>query len=297
MANYREILESVADGVYFVDRNRRITFWNAAASSISGHDRRTVIHRVCSGGPLQHVDGEGRRLCAEGCPLTAVLADGLPRDGDVLLQHAQGHRVPVHVAVRPLRGKTGDIVGAVETFTDTTAALEARHRTAELERLAFVDVLTGLGNRAFIDRQIASRMGEFARRGQPFGVLMLDLDHFKRVNDTWGHDAGDTVLKTVGRTLAAATRVEEFVGRWGGEEFIALVRASDESGLASVGERYRRMIAETEVRLPEGALRVTVSIGGTVVRITDCLSTLLRRADEHLYRSKREGRDRATVAA
>jgi len=159
------------------------------------------------------------------------------------------------------------------------------------------DALTGLGNRAFTELQIAVRMGEFARHAQAFGVLVLDLDHFKLVNDTWGHDIGDAVLRTVGRALAAATRVEDFVGRWGGEECIARIRTADEAHLAAAGERYRRMVAESEVPSPEGALRVTVSIGGAVVRVSDCLSTLLRRADEHLYRSKREGRDRATVAA
>src|SRR5512139_969437 len=84
---HEEILDSVADGVYFVDRERRITFWNRAATEISGHRREDVVGHTCPTGPLQHVDMEGRRLCQTACPLTYVLADGQPRQADVLLRH------------------------------------------------------------------------------------------------------------------------------------------------------------------------------------------------------------------
>ncbi len=184
---YHEILDNVADGVYFADRECRITFWNRAATEISGHPRESVVGRQCSQGPLQHVDMEGRRLCqTDACPLSSVLADGQPRQADILLHHRDGHRVPVRVSVRPIRSQTGEVTGAVETFTDITALLAVERRAAELERMAFIDPLTGLGNRQFGERELESALSELDRHGRTFGLLLLDIDDFKSVNDTLG---------------------------------------------------------------------------------------------------------------
>jgi diguanylate cyclase (GGDEF)-like protein/PAS domain S-box-containing protein len=294
---YHEILDNVADGVYFADRERRITFWNRAATEISGHPRESVVGRQCLQGPLQHVDMEGRRLCqTAACPLSFVLADGQPRQADVLLRHRDGHRVPVRVSVRPIRSRAGDVIGAVETFTDLTALLAVERRAAELERLAFIDALTGLGNRQFGERQLESSLAELDRHDRPFGLLLLDVDHFKAVNDTWGHDTGDAVLRAIGRTLSGAARTEDFVARWGGEEFLALVRESEVTGLTSAGERIRRMVAAAIVSIPGSEISVTVSIGGTIARAAETATQLLRRADALLYRSKERGRNQVTVS-
>jgi diguanylate cyclase (GGDEF)-like protein/PAS domain S-box-containing protein len=292
---YHEILDNVADGVYFVDRERRITYWNRAATEISGHARENVVGHRCPQGPLQHVDMEGRRLCQTACPLSYVLADGQPRQADVLLRHRDGHRVPVRVSVRPIRSQTGEVTGAVETFTDITPLLAVERRAAELERLAFIDTLTGLGNRQFGERQLESALSELDRHGRVFGLLLLDIDHFKNVNDTWGHETGDAVLRAVGRTLSGAARTEDFTARWGGEEFLVLVRESEIPGLGSAAERIRRMVAAASVNLPGAEIAVTVSIGGTIARPGETETQLLRRADLLLYRSKEHGRNRVTV--
>jgi diguanylate cyclase (GGDEF)-like protein/PAS domain S-box-containing protein len=294
-ATYQEILENVADGVYFVDRERRITYWNRGASEISGHPRESVIGHTCPMGPLQHVDMEGHRLCQTACPLSYVLADGQPRQADVLLRHRDGHRVPVRVSVRPIRSKTGEVTGAVETFTDITSQLAVERRAAELERLAFIDMLTGLGSRQFGERQLESALSELDRHGRGFGMLMLDIDDFKRVNDTWGHETGDAVLRAVGRTLAGAARAEDFVARWGGEEFLVLVRETSVPGLVSAGERIRRMVSASSVPLAQAQVGVTVSVGGTIAHPGETALELLRRADVLLYKSKERGRNCVTV--
>ncbi len=291
-----EILDNVADGVYFVDRDRRITFWNRAATEISGHPRESVVGQTCPQGPLQHVDMEGHRLCQTACPLSYVLEDGQPRQADILLRHHDGHRVPVRVSVRPIRSETGEVTGAVETFTDITPLLALERRAAELERLTFIDALTGLGNRRFGERQLESAISELDRHARDFGLLLLDIDNFKSVNDTWGHETGDAVLRAIGRTLSGAARTEDFIARWGGEEFVALVRESEIAGLTAAGERLRRMVAATSVSLPGAEVGVTVSVGGTLARAAETGAELLRRADVLLYRSKERGRNQVTVA-
>ncbi len=137
---------------------------------------------------------------------SSVLGDGQPRSANVFLCHRDGHRVPVRVSVRRLRSPTGEVVGAVETFTDISPLLAVQRRAAELERMAFIDSLTGLANRTFGERQLENHLAEQSGYGRPFGLLLLDVDHFKIVNDTWGHETGDAVLRAVGRTLSAAAR-------------------------------------------------------------------------------------------
>ena len=297
MIDYRDILDNVSEGVYFVDRQRRITFWNDAASEITGHPREALLGGECPEGPLRHVDDEGRALCRTGCPLKKVLQDGTPRKAAVFLQHRDGHRLPVRVSVRPIRGASGAITGAVETFSDDSALVDSRRRASELEKLAFADTLTGLGNRRFAEQQLLRQMVAFQRHGRPFGVLLLDIDHFKKVNDTWGHAAGDAVLAAVGRTVAGTVRGDDFVGRWGGEEFLAIVTEADEQRLVNAGERCRRMVNGCVLQHESTSLSVTVSIGGALVRPGDDLRSLVKRADDLLYRSKSGGRNRLSIAA
>ncbi len=292
----REILDDVADGVYLVDRDRRITFWNRAATEISGHPPEAVVGHRCPTGPLQHVDAEGRRLCQTACPLSFVLADGQPRQADVFLRHRDGHRVPVRVSVRPIRSSTGEVEGAIETFTDITPLLALQRRAAELERLAFIDALTGLGNRQFGERQLESYQAEQDRHGRRFGLLLLDVDRFKDINDRLGHEAGDALLRSLGRTLAGAARTEDFVCRWGGDEFVVLVREGDAVGVASAGERFRSMVAVSSAAVDGAELAVSVSVGAAISGSGGTPAELLRRADAALYVSKKRGRNRLTVS-
>jgi diguanylate cyclase (GGDEF)-like protein/PAS domain S-box-containing protein len=293
----REILDCVSDGVYFVDASRRITYWNEAASEITGHAREDVVGCRCPEGPLRHVDEEGRALCRDGCPLAATLLDGQPRTARVLLQHRDGHRLPVRVAVRAIRDEGGSIVGAVETFADDSALTDARRRAAELARLAFADSLTGLANRRLAEQELSRQLARLDRHGKRFGVLLLDLDHFKLVNDSHGHEVGDAALAMVGRTLGAAARATDFVARWGGEEFLAIVESEGLEELRVVAERFRRLVESCSLQHSDVAIRVTVSVGGALARPGEAAPALLRRADAELYRCKDSGRNRACIAA
>ncbi|GAG00076.1 unnamed protein product, partial [marine sediment metagenome] len=124
-----------------------------------------------------------------------------------------------------------------------------------------------------------------------------DIDHFKRVNDSHGHDAGDAVLKTVARTLLESSRGFDILGRWGGEEFLGLVQNVDEDHLGVVSERLRALVAASSVRHGDAEIRVTVSIGATLARTDDTPERLVKRADSVMYESKRAGRNRVTLAS
>ncbi len=111
---YKNIIDNLYDGVYFVDRDRMITYWNKGAERISGYSAGQVIGRRCRDNLLNHVTANGVELCHDHCPLAAVMEDGRPREAEVYLHHADGHRVPVMVRATALRDEGGNIVGAVE---------------------------------------------------------------------------------------------------------------------------------------------------------------------------------------
>jgi len=290
-----EIMDELYDGLYTVDLERRITFWNRAAEKITGYPRAEVIGRSCRDNLLVHVDETGGLLCQHSCPLAATMADGQGREAEVYLHHKMGHRLPVLIRATPLRDKTGRVIGGVEIFGDNSPRLLARQRIRDLERLALVDELTSLPNRRHLQDQILVRLSEQERLGWTFGLLFLDIDRFKLVNDTLGHDMGDQVLTMVGRTFEVTSRPYDLVGRWGGEEFLVVIRNVDDATLARVAERYRVMVQESSLDGPSGPVRVTISVGGTLSRHEDRLKDIINRADECLSVSKKAGRNRVTL--
>jgi len=291
----QELLDHLNDGVYFVDRDRKITFWNRGAQSITGWAPRDVIGRACPEAVLRHVDAEGNELCRNGCPISAALADGKAHMADVFLPHRAGHRVPVRVEVVPVRDAAGAVVGAVEVFTDQTERMEAIRRVEELTEIVFLDPLTGIGNRRYAEVVLEEKMAELTRYGFRFGVLFVDVDRFKEVNDAHGHDTGDAVLKMVAATLARSARSLDFVGRWGGEEFVVLLANVTDFNLPLVADRARRLVEHSELPLADGALKVTVSIGATLVRKGEEIADILKRADGLMYEAKSAGRNRVVV--
>jgi len=293
--SYERIIENLHDGLYFVDRDRVITYWNRAAAQVSGFAANEVVGTRCSDNVLAHVDSEGNTLCTGMCPLAATIADGKPREAEVYLHHKDGHRIPVSVRVSTLTDRNGDIIGGIELFTDISNHAANALRVQELERLALLDNLTQLANRNYIEGELQSRFEEAKRFNVPFGILFIDIDHFKTFNDTYGHHVGDEVLKFVANTLVAGARPFDLYGRWGGEEFIGIIRNVDGKDLESLGNRLRSLIETSYIIHDNEKLYVTVSIGATLVNDNDTIDGLIKRADALLYRSKGAGRNCLTM--
>jgi diguanylate cyclase (GGDEF)-like protein/PAS domain S-box-containing protein len=292
---YEKLLDHMNDGVYFVNRDRKITFWNSGAEKLSGFSPTEALGRRCFDNFLGHVDERGRPLCGDGCPLSKVMLDGQPRQVEIYLRHKNGHRVPVSVRALPLRNHAGGIVGAVEVFSDAAATRRVEKRAIELEQLAFRDALTGLPNRRFLQLKVEQGLDEHRRFARLYGLVIFDIDRFKQVNDIYGHDVGDALLKIVSRTLAQGLRPIDIVGRWGGEEFLVLMPDIDAVGLGDLAERCRVLIAQSSVSTQASRISVTASIGATVLQHSDSAEIAIRRADQLMYQSKRSGGDRTTA--
>lgn len=164
--------------------------------------------------------------------------------------------------------------------------------------LAILDQLTGLYNRRFLGTQGARLLDEAIANDEPMACLMVDIDHFKAVNDRYGHDAGDLVLKEVSARLTTSVRGSDLACRTGGEEFAILMPRTPREAAHDIAARVLGAVSASPVQLAGGgAIDVTVSIGMSSLTATDNLAALLKRADEALYRSKSNGRNRITDEA
>jgi diguanylate cyclase (GGDEF)-like protein/PAS domain S-box-containing protein len=293
--SYQRIIDNLHDGLYLVDRDRIITYWNKAAEKISGFNAHEVVGKSCSDNILTHVDSDGNSLCTSMCPLAASIADGKPREAEIYMHHKDGHRIPVSVRISPLTDREGAIIGGIELFTDISNQAANTLRVKELEKLALLDNLTQLANRNYVEREIQNRFEEKKRFNVPFGILFIDIDHFKKFNDRYGHDVGDDVLKVVAKTFIANARSFDLFGRWGGEEFLGIIRNINSKDLELLGNKLRSLIENSYILRENEKLRVTISIGATPVNENDTIDSLIKRADILLYKSKTEGRNRLTL--
>lgn len=224
-----------------------------------------------------------------------VLATGRPHTDLYRVQHKDGHYVWIEAVTRPvpcIDGKGMDIIYSgrdVSSRVAAEAALEASHR--ELERLARVDALTGLANRRQFDERLELSLLRLKRHGAPLALMYLDVDHFKGINDTWGHAAGDRVLRTFAERLIRCVRATDLVARLGGDEFVVVI---EDAALPDAAETVaRKLLAEMRKGIDIGGASVaaTTSIGiGYADAPTDA-TTLLAAADAALYAAKQAGRN------
>lgn len=290
--NETAVLETLFEGAYRVDPERRITYWNPAAEKLTGFAAAEVVGSRCADGILQHIDASGRLLCHTACPLAETMVDGHGREASVYLHHKLGHRVPVSVRCTVQRDDRGRIMGGLEVFTDSSASDVLRQRIEELEELAYLDRLTQVANRRFADATVDQRLEEFRRYQWPFGVVLFDIDQFKEVNDRWGHLVGDRALRMVANTLAGTARSFDLVARWGGDEFLVVLRNVDSAHLEQIAGRLRTLVESAFLTVGDDEVRVTVSGGTTLAEPGDSPESLLERADRRLYLAKAAGRNR-----
>ncbi len=289
--NARTILDNLLSGVYITDRDRKILYWNQAAEQITGFPAEEVIGSHCFNNILMHINNDGQNLCKTLCPLAKTLDDGIAREGEVFLHHKDGHRTPVKIHTIALKDSSGRTAGCAEIFTDISSFTTTQSRIRQLEKLAFFDHLSQLPNREHIESELDRNFHEFERFGQRFGVLFLDIDHFKRFNDTFGHDAGDQIIITVARTLMSSSRPFDIFGRWGGEEFVGIIKDVDPEKLTRIGNRYRKLIEQSSITIENKRVGITVSIGATVVKKDDSKQSIVKRADVLMYECKQKGRN------
>jgi diguanylate cyclase (GGDEF)-like protein/PAS domain S-box-containing protein len=294
--NLHQLLSYFYEGVYIVDINRKIIFWNTGSERITGYKAEDVVNKFCYNNILRHVTADGKELCFGGCPLHDTLVTGKINEAEVFLHHREGYRVPVSVKSIPLKDDSGTIVAAIEVFTDLRFRKNQQDENRELKELLTVDALTQIPNRRYLDFYLENLVNENVQFDTSFGILFFDIDDFKNVNDFFGHLIGDEVLKLVSKTLKSNVRGNDKVGRWGGEEFIAIVMCENNAELALVSEKLRILVQKSAYEIPESdIIKVTVSIGGTIFNKGENISDTINRADKLMYKAKQNGKNQSQI--
>ena len=278
--NHKLILDNLFEGVYYVDHDLVISYWNKAAERITGYSAEEVIGKRCSANILRHIDADGNELCLQGCPLHATIEDGELREASVFLHHKDGHRVPVHIRAAPLLDEGGEILGGVELFSDNTRTLNMLQQLELSQQDNLIDPLLGVGNRRLGEKLFNNRFSELRMDETPFSVAMMDIDGFKGANDRFGHAVGDRILEMVARSLESTLRTVDTIIRWGGDELLIILPNVGEGALSDILERIRIFTEKSYFMLDGEKISVSVSLGGTQARQEDDLQSLVDRADK-----------------
>lgn len=285
--NVLSILRNINDGVIVVDRQGHILEVNPAARSILGLSARWQPDTAWQQTFCRH-DGAGRAL-ANSAQLPLVRA----RNGEKFTGHSGIFRAPqqpdiwLSINGQGLYDSKHALVGGVITFRDIT---DVTRRTTELEKRAQFDDLTGLPNRSAFHEQLRRAIGRSQRRGQPLAVLFVDLDRFRSVNDTLGHDTGDAVLREVAARLRKNLRIGDFSGRWGGDEFVVCLEDFGESANAAAAAQKLVLVLSEKYSVNKSEVYATPSIGIAISPDTGSeAERLIKAADIAMHEAKKRG--------
>jgi diguanylate cyclase (GGDEF)-like protein len=211
---------------------------------------------------------------------------------------AMGNAVLGEIALSPTHASksSADVAALVQLLgRELAGPLRITALVEQSERLATLDALTGLLNRRAFLRGVEVEMARSTRYGLPLSTLLIDIDHFKQINDRHGHAMGDRALVEVSGAVKRSLRQMDVPCRWGGEELVVMLPNTDVDGALVVAERLRESIAALELPLPVGALRMTASVGVSQLRGKDSFDALIERADQAMYEAKAAGRNRVVV--
>ena len=282
------LLNSAGEGIYGVDQDGVFTFINPAALAILGFGKEEVLgknaHQV-----IHHHHQDGSLYPQEDCPVNLTGRDGIRRQVEEVYFRKNGDSFPVQMTVTPMH-ENGQIMGVEVVFQDISSR---KRMEQDLVRLATTDPLTGVANRRRFLEQMEMELARVRRFGTLAAFLMVDVDHFKKINDTYGHAIGDAVLQHLAGLSVAQLRRIDLFGRLGGEEFGIMLPGTDGTGALQVAEDLRCNVAGSPFQTNKGMIPISVSIGVTAFdRGDEVPDHILARSDAALYRAKEGGRNR-----
>jgi PAS domain S-box-containing protein len=281
---YWKLLDTLADGVYFANRERKITYWNRGAETITGYRSSEVLGKFCGDNILIHIDKNGNSLCDGPCPLSEVFKSGKTTEAMIYLRHKDGHRLPVFVRVNPVKNKQGEIVGAVEIFSDNSYGNLFQERLDQLKKMDLVNLFSGLPNQRYLRMKLASKFWEFGRYQIPFGIIYVRIGQPKADGRPERQsEAGAEMIKIISSTFSNSMNPLDTIGQWDENEFIAIIGDADIDGLKKTENFYRAIFRKSGFSAAgQGDLILTSSVltepgdneAGIIKRAKDSLRIL-----------------------
>jgi diguanylate cyclase (GGDEF)-like protein/PAS domain S-box-containing protein len=287
----QKLLDNMQDAVIFIDASRKVVYWNLGAERMTGISGKSMRQRLFVPASLQLHDENQKTIDEAHCPIATALASGVQWFRRLNVMGREGRLIAVDAQAAPVVDAAGVVVGLTLLLHDVSSEISLEERCNSLHDKATKDPLTQAANRAEFDRVSAEFVKAHRETKRPCSLIMTDIDRFKSVNDTYGHQAGDQVIQAIAQMLKNFSRSGDLVARYGGEEFALLCADCDNATAAQRADEVR--VAFSMMRHSAlGNRCVTASFGVTEIQPGDTSETLLRRADRALMNAKESGRNR-----
>ncbi len=286
----KKLIDNMHDGVVFVDSQSTILLWNTGVERLTGVSSAAASGRTLLPNLMDMCNGREQRIANEDCPVAHAIATGVQWLGRVSVMGRQGRHVAVDLHAIPVRTNDGAVHGATILLHDVSSETSLEEKCQALHAQVAKDPMTQVANRAEFDRMLNNFVAAHQESNLPCSLIMSDLDHFKAINDTHGHQAGDTAIITFASLLKSMCRSGDLVARYGGEEFAILCADCTNTAAARKAESIRKALSE----IKHGNLgneSFTASFGVTELQAGDTPETMLRRADRALLQAKDHGRN------
>jgi diguanylate cyclase (GGDEF)-like protein/putative nucleotidyltransferase with HDIG domain/PAS domain S-box-containing protein len=286
----KKLIDNMHDGVVFVDAQAKIVLWNTGVERLTGVSASAAFGRMFTPNLLDMRNSVGQRVPNEQCPVSHAIATGVQWLGRVSIMGRHGLLVAVDLHGIPVRTVDGAIHGATVLLHDVSSETSLEEKCQALHAQVAKDPMTQVANRAEFDRMLNNFVAAHQESNLPCSLIMSDIDHFKSINDTYGHQAGDEAIITFASLLKSMCRSGDLVARYGGEEFAILCADCTNAAAARKAEEIRKSLADVKHSCL-GNKSITASFGVTVLQTGDTPETMLRRADRALLQAKDQGRN------
>jgi diguanylate cyclase (GGDEF)-like protein/PAS domain S-box-containing protein len=288
---HRRLADHMNDGVIFIDTEGKILEWNRAAENITGCSRSSICHLQWKPELIDIHDESGRLLSVQDCPLLAVMRTGGYEARRLSLKHCDGSRRAIQIRVLPVNDDQGTCRGAAMVFDDITRQKNLEQAVEKLHIRASKDQLTKVNNRAELNLQLPKLTKDVHEGHCLASVIICDIDYFKRINDTYGHAAGDEALVAFASILQQCSRATDLVARYGGEEFVILCRDCTLDDACRKAEEIRHAVSNQPLSVIRGK-SMTASFGVAEITSNTTGEKAINAADVALLRAKANGRNR-----
>jgi diguanylate cyclase (GGDEF)-like protein/PAS domain S-box-containing protein/putative nucleotidyltransferase with HDIG domain len=285
-----KLIDNMHDGVVFVDSQAMILLWNTGAERLTGVSSAAACGRTFLPNLMEMCNNRDQAIANEDCPVSHAINTGVQWMGRVSIMGRQGRHVAVDLHAIPVRSNDGAIHGATVLLHDVSSETSLEERCQALHLQVAKDPMTQVANRAEFDRMLNNFVAAHQESNLPCSLIMCDIDHFKRINDTHGHQAGDEAIITFASLLKSMCRSGDLVARYGGEEFAILCADCTNAAAARKAESIRETLQDVK-HSSLGDKSITASFGVTELQVGDTPETMLRRADRALLQAKDQGRN------
>jgi PAS domain S-box-containing protein/diguanylate cyclase (GGDEF)-like protein len=255
-----EILDSLNDGVYIVDPDRRILYWNQAAEQLTGYKSDEVIGKRCMDDLLTHVDTKGCLLCNKGCPLSQVIETGQKQQINVIMHHRKGYRLPVQVKGNPILGIGGKVIACVEIFKLQMHSENLFDRLTQIENQTLQDPTTKLPNVRFIEKSLKIKLTNAKCSGQPFGMIKLHASKFDQVKMEHGIDTTEKMIQIISQSTVANCQIQHTVGRVAENQLVILCSIKDMDQLKQMAHQLAKVLSRCTCEIQDKRLHIAVNV-------------------------------------